>query len=89
MKLLPLWSGVMVHFFGYGKVVSSSTAVECSFYKIKNIILKHYSLLTDIETCLDNHILSWHEGASLLGSIQVPKPDIRNSGIEHCCIRHK
>lgn len=74
-KLLPLWSGVMVPFFGYGEGVSSSAAVESSFHKLKNITFKHISLPTDIETFLDNHILSLR-GASLLRSVQVPTTDI-------------
>jgi len=49
MKFLPLWSGIMVPFFGYGERVSSSAAVESSFHKLKNVTLKHVSLPTDID----------------------------------------
>lgn len=31
MKLLPLWSGIMVSIFGYGPETATSAAVECSF----------------------------------------------------------
>lgn len=76
MKLLPLWSGVMIPFFGYGEAVSSSAAVESSFNKLKNITFKHISLPTDIETFIDNHLLSLR-GASLLRSIPVPRIEPR------------
>jgi len=61
MKFLPLWSGMMVPFFGYGERVSSSVAVKSSFHKLKNVTLKHISLPTDVETFLENHIRSLKE----------------------------
>jgi len=36
-KLLPLWSGLMVPFFGYGELTTSSAAVESSFKKLKHV----------------------------------------------------
>jgi hypothetical protein len=45
MKLLPLWSGIMVTIFGFGKKTSSSTAVKLSFHKLKiGIYFKSLSL---------------------------------------------
>jgi len=35
MKLLPLWSGIMVSVFGYGSETASSAAAESSFKKLK------------------------------------------------------
>ncbi|KAF0744921.1 Uncharacterized protein FWK35_00025563 [Aphis craccivora] len=64
MKFLPLWSGMMVPFFGYGERVSSSVAVKSSFHKLKNVTLKHISLPTDVETFLENHIRSLKEAFS-------------------------
>jgi len=48
----------MVPIFGYGEEVSSSAAVESSFKKLKTVTLKHIDLLTNIETFLENHIMS-------------------------------
>lgn len=67
IKLLPLWSGVMVPVFGYGEEISSSAAIESSFRKLKTITFKHISLPTSIEEFLENHISS-NRGASLIHS---------------------
>jgi len=67
MKLLSLWSGVMVPIFGYGDNISSSTAIESSFIKLKVVTFKHIPLPTDIETFMTNHIKSL-KGATLLRS---------------------
>lgn len=75
MKFLPLWSGIMVPFFGYGERVSSSAAVESSFHKLKNITLKHVSLPTDIECFLENSIRSLR-GALLLHSTQESETNV-------------
>ena len=65
MKLLPLWSAVMLPIFKYGEEVCSSAAIESSFKKLKNITMQHLSLPTNLETFLENHILS-SKGASLI-----------------------
>lgn len=65
MKLLPLWSGIMIPIFGYGDDISSSAAVESSFKKLKTITFKHLSIPTDLEFFLENHIKSL-KGASML-----------------------
>lgn len=41
IKLLPLWSGIMIPIFGYGKTTSSSAAIESSLKKLKTITFKH------------------------------------------------
>jgi len=74
MKLLPLWSAVMLPIFKYGEEVCSSAAIESSFKKLKNITLQHVDLPTNLETFLENHILSL-KGASL---IKVPKTNSAN-----------
>lgn len=71
MKLLPLWSGVMVPVFGYGEHICSSAAVESSFRKLKTITFNHIPLPTDIEEFLENHISS-NRGASLIHSTTTP-----------------
>lgn len=65
MKMLPLWSGIMIPIFGYGDDISSSAAVESSFKKLKTITMKHVTLPTKIEIFLEDHIMSL-KGASLL-----------------------
>lgn len=65
LKLLPLWSGVMIPIFGYGDEVASSAAVESSFKKLKCVTFKNNPLPTGIETFIENHILSL-KGASLI-----------------------
>lgn len=77
MKLLPLWSYIMVPFFGYGEGVSSSAAVESSFNKLKNGTFKHITLPTDLETFLENHMLSLR-GASLLHSTDESRYQVVN-----------
>jgi len=69
MKLWPLWSAVMLPIFKYGEEVCSAAAIESSFKKLKNITMQHVDLPTNLETFLENHILS-SKGASL---IKVPK----------------
>lgn len=65
MKLLPLWSGVMVQIFGYGDEISSSAAVESSFRKLKTVTFKHVALPTELEQFLETHITSL-KGAALI-----------------------
>lgn len=65
LKLLPLWSGVMIPIFGYGEEVASSAAVESSFKKLKCVTFKNIPLPTGIETFVEYHILSL-KGASLI-----------------------
>lgn len=65
MKLLPLWSAVMLPIFKYGEEICSSAAIESSFKKLKNITMQHLSLPTNLETFLENHIL-FSKGASLI-----------------------
>lgn len=72
IKLLPLWSGVMIPIFRYGDDISSSAAIESSFKKLKTVTFKNISLPTSIETFLDNHIKSL-KGASLLRSFVINK----------------
>jgi len=67
MKLLPLWSGIMISIFGYGDDISTSAAVESSFKKLKTVTLKHISIPIDLEHFLENHIKSL-KGAALLRS---------------------
>lgn len=74
MKLLPLWSAVMLPIFKYGEEVCSSAAIESSFKKLKNITMQHVDLPTNLETFVENHILS-SKGASL---IKVPKTNSAN-----------
>jgi len=84
MKLLPLWSGVMVPVFGYGEAISSSAAIESSFRKLKTITFNHISLPTNIEEFLETHISS-NRGASLIRSTNSIKsvtssPKNQNTG---------
>jgi len=65
LKLLPLWSGVTIPIFGYGEEVASSAVVESSFKKLKCVTFKNIPLPTNIETFIENHILSL-KGASLI-----------------------
>jgi len=75
MKLLPLWSGIMIPIFGYGDELSSSAAVKSSFKKLKIVTFKHIPLPTDLETFLENHIKSL-KGASVL---RVSKNNFQSS----------
>lgn len=74
LKLLPLWSGLMVPFFGYSELTSSSASVESSFKKLKNVTFKHTSLPVDIEEFLETHIMSL-QGASLIRSTVNTQPE--------------
>jgi len=65
MKLLSLWSGLMIQIFGYGDETASSAAVESTFRKIKNVTFKNIDLPTNIENFIEHHSASL-KGASLL-----------------------
>ncbi|CAI6360328.1 unnamed protein product [Macrosiphum euphorbiae] len=67
MKLLPLWSGLMIPIFGFGDETASSSAVESTFRKIKNITFKNIALPTNIEHFIEHHSASL-KGTSLLRS---------------------
>lgn len=54
MKLLPLWSGIMVSVFSYGPETPSSAAVESSFKEFKTITFKSATLPVSIEEFLEN-----------------------------------
>lgn len=68
VKLLPLWSGLMIPVFKYGNPTSSSASVESSLKKLKTITFKDITLPTNIEIFLERHILSL-QGSSLLRSV--------------------
>lgn len=72
MKLLPLWSGIMVPILSFGEKTSSSVAVKSSFQKLKNVTLHHLDLPINIESILEHHIISLRE-ASLLKTGQKYK----------------
>ncbi|XP_039308812.1 uncharacterized protein LOC120358483 [Solenopsis invicta] len=44
IAIFPLWSNVCRDNFGYGRIPASSASVEGEFNKIKNCILKNYSV---------------------------------------------
>jgi len=67
IKLLPIWSGIIISIFSYGDDVSTSAAVESSFKKLKTVTFKHISIPIDLENSLENHIKSL-KGAALLWS---------------------
>lgn len=56
IKYLPLVSGVMRPFFGYGPMLGSSARVESTFNQLKNRLFKNTSLPLRIEKCLCTHI---------------------------------
>jgi len=68
LKLLLLWSGLMMPIFGFGDETTSSAAVESSFKKLKTLTFKYISLPTNIETFLERHIISLRSGTYLLRS---------------------
>lgn len=70
MKLLPLWSGIMISVFGYGSETASSAAVESSFKKLKNLTFKSATLPVSIEEFLEQHISSLR-GVSLIHSTKI------------------
>jgi len=67
MKLLPLWSGLMIPIFRFADKTASSAAVESTFRKIKNITFKNIALPTNIEHFIEHHSAS-PKGTSLLRS---------------------
>lgn len=80
MKLLPLWSGIMIPVFGYGTETASSAAVESSFKKLKAITFKQETLPINIEEFLEQHISSLH-GASLIHSTKKGYSDLNEESI--------
>ncbi|KAF0746309.1 Uncharacterized protein FWK35_00019336 [Aphis craccivora] len=67
MKLLPLWSGIMIPKFGYGNKTILSAAVESMFNKIKNIVFKDIGLPTSLETFIERRLVSL-KGSALLAN---------------------
>jgi len=65
MHFLPLWSGLMIPIFKYGKLTASSAGVESSFKKLKVVTFKDIDLPTNIDLFLERHIISLR-GNSLL-----------------------
>jgi len=65
IKILPLWSGIMVPIYGYGTPTKSSAAVESMFHKTKNLVFKDVDLSTTLETFLERRIISL-KGSALL-----------------------
>lgn len=80
MKLLPLWSGIMVPIYGYGDETASSAAVESSFKKLKTVTFKQENLPITIEDFLPRHIYSLR-GASLIHSTKTSIPSNNNDEI--------
>lgn len=67
IKLIPLWSGIMIPKFNYGEDTASSAAVESNFRKLKNLTFKNILLPTNIENFIEQHITSL-KGATLIRS---------------------
>jgi len=67
MHFLPLWSGLMIPIYKYGKLTASSAGVESSFKKLKLVTFKDMDLPTNIDLFLERHIISLR-GSSLLRS---------------------
>lgn len=67
MKLLPLWSAIMVPIYGYDDETASFAAVESSFKKLKTITFQQDNLPITIEDFLQRHIHSLR-GASIIHS---------------------
>lgn len=65
MKLVLLWSEIIIPIFGYRNATTSSVAIESSFNKLKNVTFKNIVLPTNIELFLKQHITLLH-GMSLL-----------------------
>jgi len=54
--MFPLWSCVCRDDFGYGRVPASSAAVEGEFNKLKNNILKNYTLPVRVDEFIKIHL---------------------------------
>jgi len=83
MKLLSLWSGLMIQIFGYGDETASSAAVESTFRKIKNVTYKNIDLPTNIENFFEHHSASF-KGTSLLWTsryIHTSKSNNQNNAL--------
>jgi len=65
MHFLPLWSGLMISIFKYGKLTASSAGAESSFKKLKVVSFKDMNLPINIDLFLERHIVSLR-GNSLL-----------------------
>jgi len=72
IKMLPLWSGIMILIFGYGSVTKSSAAVDSTFHKLKNVIFKDIDLPITLETFIERRLTSL-KGSSLLYDKDIEK----------------
>lgn len=69
IKMLPLWSGIMIPIFRYGTPTKSSAVVESMFHKTKNIVFKDINLPTTLETFLERRVVSL-KGSALLNNYE-------------------
>lgn len=65
LPYFPLYSGVMIPVFGYGKINASSSAVESEMKDIKHVLLKNMSLPLRADKFVTIHLNSF-AGRSLL-----------------------
>ncbi|KAE9523351.1 hypothetical protein AGLY_016299 [Aphis glycines] len=72
IKMLPLWSRIMIPIFGYGSLTKLSAAVESTFHKLKNVIFKDIDLPTTLETFIERRLTSL-KGSALLYDNDIEK----------------
>jgi len=85
LPYFPLYSGVMISKFGFGKINASSSAVESEFNDIKHRLLKYSSQSMRIDRFLTVHIQSFSGKAKLaMSEINRPVfPSTSNTNTHH------
>ena len=58
IKSFPLWSAIMVPYFGYGSTTISSAPLESNFNKLKHSIFAHKKLSFRVDVFVGIHLVS-------------------------------
>ena len=70
MKTFPLWSGIMIPFFGYGYKTTSSAPVESNFKILKHQTFAEKKLPIRVDIFLEEHLKSLEGQLKLAASTQ-------------------
>jgi len=73
LPYFPLYSGIMISKFGFGKINASSSAVESEFNDIKHRLLKYNLQSMRIDKFLTVHIQSF-SGKAKLAMSEINRP---------------
>lgn len=77
--LIPLWTAVMVPYYGYGEKTAASSAVECSFKDLKNVLFREKQFPMRVDDFVFDHIRVTEGDMKLIGAHKTMKDKIHLS----------